>query len=147
MKARLGLAAAIVVVLVAGVALAVIRPGDLAGIDAPVAQGPGSTSTTTTTAAAAAPPTSTVLPSTTTTSAAAAPAAPAVPTTVLQSTTTTVAGVPGGGSDLAAPGEVGGGPPELARTGASGRPMTLGLVLLLVSMAARGLGSRKRSPQ
>lgn len=142
-KARFPLAAAVVIVLAAGVALAVVRPGDLAGEDGTAAPGPGTaTSTTTTTASSAAPSPGadpgTEPATTTTTTLASTTTSPSASTT-----TTRPAPEP---TDTTGSGDPGGGPPRLADTGGQGALVPLGLVLLLAALAARGSAPSRGLP-
>ncbi len=160
-------------VLLAGVALVVVRPGDLADDDGTAAAGPTTTS---------APVTTTTRPTTTTPTdpAALAPGAnpgsapggtgstggtgspggtgaggtggtggtvttvaPA-PATTRPAPTPTTAGDPAAGRDTAAPSRADGdGPTRLAETGGVGGLVALGLILVLMGKAARMSASRR----
>ena len=142
---RLPLAVAIVVVLAAGAALVVIRPGDLAVDDGTEAVGAPDTSTTTTTDSPAGSPGADPGPDTggpATPTTTASTIEPAPPTT--RSPTTTTASVPSGRSGTTLPGAAGGGEPRLADTGMPGSLPALGLALVVAGVATWRSASRKR---
>lgn len=156
MNARAPLAAAIVAVLGAGVALAVIRPGDLATDEPTLAQGPTTSTTTspsTTTTGrppAEAPgvepgtgPGAGSPPETTGTTATTRPApAPTPPEPTTTAPTTTAPPTPP--ASTAPPGDAG--PPQLARTGDPPLGAGLGLALVVAAGVARWASTREARP-
>jgi hypothetical protein len=148
-NARPPLAAAIVAVLGAGVALAVIRPGDLATDEQTLAQGPTTTttpplSTTTTTTSRPPTPPPAAEPGTGPGAGSTPETTAATPTTrPTPAPTTTAAPPPPASTTL--PGDAG--PPRLAHTGDPPLGAPLGLALVVAAGAARWASTRRARPQ